>query len=197
MSICELIFFHDERDLKRFSQASSKLVATKAETKFDEKYINISVGLDLLPNDAYAVSFKAQLHVELEDFLVQIGIALPTANGKYEALIKNSVSDVCKYYKNNSGNMFLQLFFHGHFGSKSFPTTCPVKPGSYYMEDFQLNEDLLKIRTVETKFLVLVDICTKLNGKLKCFVNMKFYGEVKDKKKWEKEMALKNNTGTV
>lgn len=183
--------------LNFLSQSSSLLVATKSETKFDEKFINISVDLDLQPNNAYAISFKAQLHVELEDFLVQVGIALPTANDKYEVLIKNTLSDLCKYFKNKNGNIFLRLFFHGHFGNKTFPTSCPVKPGLYFMEDFQLNEDLLRIRSLETKFMVLVDICTKLNGKLKCFVNMKFYGEVKDKKKWDREMALRNNNRTV
>ena len=168
-----------------------------SEIKFDDKYINVTLGLDILPNDAYGISFKAHILVELEDLLVQVGIAFPTSNGKYEALIKNSVSDICKYYKNNSGNMFLRAFFHGHFGNKTLPTKCPVKPGFYSMEDFQLNDDLLRIRSLETKFMVPIDICTKLNGKLKCFVNTKFYGEVKDRKKWEKEMALKNNSKTV
>lgn len=172
-----------------FSQAVSRLVATKLETKFDEKYVNITVDLDLLPNDAYAVRFKAQLHVELEEFFVQVGIALPTSNGNYEALIKNSVSDVCKYFKNKNGNIFLRLFFNGHFGNRTFPTACPIKPGIYFMEDFQLNKELLRIRSGETKFMVPVDICTKLNGKLKCFVNMKFYGEVKDRKKLKKQMV--------
>lgn len=138
------------------------------------------------------MNFEAQLYVELQEYFVRVGIALPTASGKYETLIKNSVQDICKYYQNNNGNMFLRLFFNGHFGNKSFPTSCPVKPDFYFMEGFMINENFLTIRTVETKFLILVDLCTKVVGKLKCFVNMKFYGEVKDRKKWEKEMGLKD-----
>lgn len=174
-------------------QSSTKLIATKAETTFDKKFVNATVRLDLLPNGNYAVKFEAQVYVELQEFLVKVGIALPTSNGKYETLIKNSLQDVCKYYQNNNGNIFLRLFFNGHFGNKSFPSTCPIKPDFYFMDGFMIDENFLTIRTVETKFLILVDLCTKINEKLKCFVNMKFYGEVKDRKKWETEMGQKNN----
>jgi hypothetical protein len=55
---------------------------------------------------------------------------------------------------------------------------------------------MLKIRSVETKFLVAVDLCTKLeNGKMHCIINMKFYGEVKDQNKWQQENEKKRKNG--
>lgn len=195
ISIGEQIFLFQLKRLQSWNllQSPTKLITTKAETTFDDKFLNVTVVLDSLPNGNYAVNFAAQLYVELSEFLVKVGIALPTANGKYETLIKNSVHDICKYYSNKNSNMILRLFFNGHFGNKSFPSTCPVKPDFYFMEGFMIDENFLTIRTVETKFLVLVDLCTKVSGKLKCFVNMKFFGEVKDRKKWEKEIGQKNN----
>lgn len=169
------------------------MIATKAETTFDDKIVNATVRLDLQSNGNYAIKFEAHLLVELQEFYVKVGIALPSATGKYETLIKNNVQDVCKYYENNNANIFLQIFFNGHFGNKHFPSSCPVKPDFYFMEGFMIEETFLTIRTGETKFLILVDLCTKVNEKLKCFVNMKFYGEVKDRKKWEKKMGQMNN----
>lgn len=57
------------------------------------------------------------------------------------------------------------------------------------MNDFQLNDEFLKIRFVETKFLVQVELCTMVESKLKCFVDMKVFGEIRDRQKWEKEVA--------
>lgn len=183
-----------EKNSQLSTQSPTKLIVSKVESKFDEKFLNLTIGLSLGADEEYSMNFDADLLVGLEEFLVQIGIALPTANGKYEALIKNSVSDICKYYKNRGGNVLLHLFFNSRFGTKSFPESCPVEAGRYFMKGFQLDERFLKIRALETKFLILVDLCTKVNGKLKCFVNLKFYGEAKNRLKWEKEMAQSNRT---
>lgn len=153
--------------------------------------MNVTFKFENLPNDSYSFNFYSELYVELDAFLVRVGIALQTADGKYNTMVKGSVADICKYYRDNSTNMFLRLFFNGHFGKKVFPTSCPIKPGVFIMEDFQLNEDFLKIRVFETKFLVHIDMCTKVDSKLKCFLNMKIYGEMRDRQRWEKEVASK------
>lgn len=133
----------------------------------------------------------------MPSFLVKIGIALPSSNGKFETYLMNSVADVCKYFKNNNGNMMLKIFFNGHFGNKNFPSSCPIKAGKYFMEDFRINDNLMSIRSMESKFMILVDFCTQssgASGKLDCFVNMKFHGEARDRKKWLKEMQERKST---
>ena len=109
----------------------------------------------------------------------------------------NSVSDLCKYLENNDYNRFLKLFFAGRFTRRSFPTSCPIKPGKYFMEGFKFNETALKVRAVETKFMVRVDLCSMARDKLKCAVNMKFYGEIRDRKRWEKEVAERSVNKTI
>lgn len=156
--------------------------------------INVTTKLETLHNDASSFSFYAQLYSQMDSFILQISIALPSASGKFDTFIQNTVQDVCKYYKSNNGNMFLRLFFNSRFTHKSFPTSCPVAPGIYFMEGFEVDEKFLIIRGLQTKFLMLIDICQKAaTGKLNCFVNLKFFGEIKDRKKWEKEMQQKQN----
>jgi Protein of unknown function (DUF1091) len=178
--------------------SSSKLIARKFEIKFDEKIVNVTTKLDLQANDAYSFAFHTQLLTQLDSFIVQIGIALPSASGTFETFIQNTVQDVCKYYKNRNGNMFLLLFFNSKFTSRSFPNSCPIAPGNYFMEGFEIDEKFLKIRGLETEFRILIDLCQKVNGrKLSCFVNLKFHGEVKDRKKWEKEIEQKRSDKTA
>jgi Protein of unknown function (DUF1091) len=132
-----------------------------------------------------------QTFVELQTFFVKIGIALPTHNGKFETFIQNTVSDVCKYFKNPNNNLMLRIFFNGQFRNKKIPPSCPVKPDTYYIEKFRINDDLMMLRSVDTKFLVSIDFCTKRNERMYCIINMKFYGEVKDKKKWQQELEMR------
>lgn len=141
------------------------------------------------PGEIYKLTYHLQLLTEVKTFLVKVGISLPNSNGNLVS-IQNSVSDVCSYFKNNNNNLLLKIFFNGNFGTKKFPTSCPVKPDLYFIENFRINDSMLKIRAGETKFLVTVDFCTKINenGKLHCFVDLKFYGEVKDHLKWQKEV---------
>lgn len=161
--------------------------------------VNLKTNLSLLPNDGYTFSFQSDLYVPLDTFFAKVGIALPSPNGKFDTMIQNTVQDVCKFYRNNNGNMFLRLFFNGKFTEKSFPSSCPIAPGHYFMEGFEFDDKFLTIRGVQTKFLVLIDLCQKSSGgsdKLSCFVNIKFYGEVKDRKKWEKEMEQNRSDKT-
>lgn len=151
--------------------------------------LNVTFKFEALPKDSYSFNFYSELFVPLNAFLVRIGITLPSASGNFDTILKGSVADICKYYRNNNTNMFLRLFFNGHFGNKTFPSSCPVMPGIYFMNDFQLNDEFLKIRFVETKFLVQVELCTMVESKLKCFVDMKVFGEIRDRQKWEKEVA--------
>lgn len=153
----------------------------------------MTMRLDLLPDDSYAFFISSQLHVELETLLVQVAVALPSSSGKFDAFATNSVGDVCKYFKTNNGNMFLRLFFNGHFGKRRFPSSCPIKPGFYSIENYQLNESFLRVRAVDTKFLVKINLCSGSE----CFVRMKFYGEVRDRKKWEKETTQKSHNKAV
>lgn len=167
------------------------MIAHKVEAKFDEKVVNATTNLTLFPNDGYSFEFHANLLVPVTVFYVRISISLPSPNGKFDTMITNSVQDVCKYYKNNGGNMLLRLFFNARVTKKNFPTSCPVAPGLYFMEGFQFDEKYLSIRGTQTKFLVGIDFCQKVDGKLSCFVNVKFFGEIKDRKKWEREMEQK------
>ena len=131
--------------------------------------------------------------------MVKVSMSLPSPNGKFDTTIQNTVQDVCRYYKSKNGNMFLRLFFNSKFSDKFFPTSCPIAPGHYFMDGFEFDEKFLSIRGVQTKFLVLIDLCQKSkesDGLLKCFVNMKFFGEIKDRKKWEKEMEQKQTDTT-
>lgn len=61
-------------------------------------------------------------------------VVVPSANGKYDTIIVNSTENVCKYFKkknNNHNNMFLRIFFDGHFGDQMYlPSSCPIKPVS-------------------------------------------------------------------
>lgn len=65
-----------------------------------------------------------------------MGVAVPSSNGKYETILVNSTANFCNYLKNNNNNMFLRIFFNGHFGDKKhLPSSCPIKPVSkcYYI----------------------------------------------------------------
>ena len=166
-----------------------RVILKEAELEFDDKMCNVTTFHETRPEEIYKLSYNIQLYVELKTFFVKVGISLPNSNGNLIS-IQNTVSDVCKYFMNNNNNLLLKIFFNGNFGKKNFPTTCPVKSGMYSIEDFRINDNLLKIRSGEAKFLVAVDFCTKIseNAKLHCFIQMKFYGEVKDQMKWQQEV---------
>lgn len=172
-----------------------KLILRDTELKFDENYCNMTTNHENRPGEIYSLSYRMELIVEVKTFLVKVGIALPTSSGKFESFIQNSVTDVCKYLKKNDSNIILRLFFNGHFGNKKFPTSCPLKPDIYYIQNFRIKEDMLTIRAVETKILITVDFCTALaNGKVHCVLNMKFYAEIKDRKKWQQEIEKRRNS---
>lgn len=60
-----------------------------------------------------------------------MGVAVPSASGKYDTILVNSTANYCKYLKDSNSNMFLRIFFNGHFGDKRhLPTSCPIKPVS-------------------------------------------------------------------
>lgn len=87
--------------------------------------------------------------------------------------------------------MFVKIFFNAHTSKKTFPSSCPVPVGFYFMEGFQVNENFLKVNFFETKFQAFVNMCTKIDGKLKCFARSKTTGEIRDRLKWEKEEAAR------
>lgn len=156
---------------------------------------NVTTFHETHPEEIYKLSYNMHLFTEIKTFFVKVGISLPNSNGNLIS-IQNTVSDVCKYFKNNNNNLLLKIFFNGNFGNKHFPTSCPVKPDLYFIENFRINDNMLKIRSGETKFLVTVDFCTKYseNAKLHCFIQTKFYGEVKDQTKWQQEVEKMRKT---
>lgn len=171
------------------------MILKEENLSFDENYVNVTTFHETRPEEIYKLSYHFQVLVEVKTFIAKVSISLPNSNGNLVA-IQNTVSDVCKYLKNTKNNLLLNIFFNGNFGNKKFPSTCPIKPDLYYIENFRINDSMLKIRSVETKFLVTVDLCTKLeNGKMHCIVNMKFYGEVKDQNKWQQESEKKRKNG--
>lgn len=196
----KLLWFLMFASLTKFSyqaspQPATKLIASKSEVKFDECLMNVTIQMQPSGKNDFRLDLHAHLFVEIENFHVRVGIALPSLDGSFDSFIAQSVSDVCKYFEDSNANMFLRLFFNGRFANKSLPTSCPIKPGHYYFEGFRFNESILKLRAVETKFMVAVDLCTMdQNQQLKCAAYMKFYGEIRDRKKWEKEIAEGNVT---
>lgn len=171
----------------------------EAELKFDENFCNVTANHERRPGEIYKLSYRMELFVELKSFFVKVGLALPDANGKFDSFIQNHVMDVCRYLKNNNANLMLRLFFNGNFGKKKFPKSCPVPPDVYYIEDFRINDDMLTIRSADTKFLITVDLCTKLkeNGKMFCAFKGKFYGELKDQRKLRQEAQNKRKIETT
>ena len=163
--------------------------------KFDASYCNVTTNHEMRPGEIYALSFRMDLYAEVKTFFVKVGIALPTSTGKFESFIQNSVTDVCKYLKRNNSNIMMRLFFNGHFGDKKFPTACPVKPDVYYIEDFRIKENMLTIRSIQTKILIAVDFCIGLaNEKMHCILNTKFHAEVKDRNKWLQEVETRRQS---
>jgi hypothetical protein len=163
-------------------------VLREAEMNFDENYCNITSNHERKPGEIYRLSYSMELFVEVRTFFVKVGIALPTANGKFESTIQNTVLDVCKYLKTNNANLILRLFFNGNFEKKKFPKACPIKPDVYFMENFRINDNMLTIRSGEMKFLITVEFCLKLSERMHCILNAKFYGELKDQGKWQQEV---------
>jgi Protein of unknown function (DUF1091) len=158
------------------------LIAHKAELKFNEKVINLTSQLVNM-NGSTSFNCHGRIHVQVDSLVAQVSIALPSSSGKFDKFIQNSSFDVCQCLKNPNANMFLRLFFNGKFTSKLLPTSCPIAPGEYFMEGFEVDEKLLSIRGLQTKFLMLIDWGQRVDGKLNNVVNLKFYGELKDRKK--------------
>ncbi|CAG9803709.1 unnamed protein product [Chironomus riparius] len=176
-------------------QQSLKLIVREADMKFDANFCNVTTNHEIRPGEIYSLSFRMDLYAEAKTFYVKIGIALPTSSGKFESFIQNSVTDVCKYLKRNNSNIMLRLFFNGHFGDKKFPTTCPVKSDVYYIEKFRIKENMLTIRSIQTKILIAVDFCIDLPQKnMHCILNTKFEAEVKDRQKWLQEVEMRRQS---
>lgn len=140
-----------------------------------------------MSNHSYSVNFHMRSFVQINSFLVRVSFSLQGADGQFSTLLKGSVADMCKYYRNNSTNIFVRLFYNAHFGKKNFPTACPIKPGDYFMNDFKVNDKFLRLRFVDSKFLMQIEMCTKLRSELKRFANLKVYGEISYRQKWEEE----------
>lgn len=172
------------------------MIIKKFEVVNDASIVNVSAKFELLPNDGYEINVHADLFQELQELLVRVGISVLSADGTYGKPIL-SFANICKFFKNTgNGNMLVRMFYNAKSRNKTLPTSCPVPAGHYFFEGFDIHDEFLKLNLLETKFLVVVDICTKEGKKLKCFAQTKTFGEIRERRKWEKEMAAKTITSS-
>lgn len=167
-------------------QANFKLTATKVETMFNSDILNVSSRLESFSNDSYSLSFYFRLLKETKKFYVRVAIALPTTSGDYKSIIANTVQDVCKYIKNTNNNPLLKLFFNGYFGKKKIPTSCPIKAGDYYVENFHLYDSIFRMKMSDTKFLVIINLCESemiTVAERDCSATLRIYGEIRELKR--------------
>lgn len=143
----------------------------------------MSSRLESFSNDSYSLSFYFRVLKETEKFYVHVTIALPTTTGDYKSIIANTVQDMCKYIKNSNNNPLLKFFFNGHFGKKQIPTSCPIKAGDYYVENFHLYDSIFRMKMSDTKFLVIIDFCESeviTLAKKDCSATLRIYGEIRE-----------------
>lgn len=175
-------------------QANFKLAVSSVKTDFKSELLNVSSRLESFSqNDSYSLSFYFRTLKQTEKLFVSVTIALPTADGDYKSIIANTVQDVCKYIKNTNSNPLLKLFFNGYFGKKRIPTSCPIKSGDYYVENFRLSDAIFKMRIIETKFLVLIEFCASeliTSPGRDCPATLRIYGEIREMKKPKKASKI-------
>lgn len=151
--------------------------------------LNVSSRLESFANDSYSLSFYFRVLIETEKLFVRVTIALPTTNGDYKSIIANTIQDLCKYIKNANNNPLLKLFFTGNSDKKRIPTSCPVKVGDYYVDNFRLADAAFRMRISETKFLVTVEFCPSelitFPGR-ECQATLRVYGEIREIRKVRK-----------
>ncbi|CRK87428.1 CLUMA_CG001230, isoform A [Clunio marinus] len=145
------------------NQSPTKLIARGLNNTNDESIISLKTWLEFLPNDEYTINFNATLHVEVKNFFVHFGVYTQNSNGKYEPFIKNVTVDVCKFLKNQRGNKLMQVFYNSGFKNRKFPDGCPIKPQFFFLDGLKLDENILKVKLFEAKFLIVTDYCTKID----------------------------------
>lgn len=160
------------------------MIATRIETKFNEEFVNLTSRLEIYENDSYSMSVYFQLFNDAKKLFVRVTVALPTPDGEFKSIIVSTTQDICRYIKNANNNPFLKLFFNGHFGSKKIPTNCPIKADNYFIEDFRLYDNILKMRLSETKFMVVIDFCESdmisTGNATDCSATLTIYGEIRE-----------------
>lgn len=175
-------------------QANFKLIATKVDCYFNPELVNVTCHHELFANDSYSLSFRFRVLEDAEKLFVRVAIALPTTDGDYKSIIANTVQELCKYIKNANNNPLLKLFFNGNFDKKRIPTSCPVRAGDYYVENFRLCDSIHKMRIIETKFLVTVEFCLSemITWPARdCTASLRIYGEIREFRKMRKAAAVK------
>lgn len=166
------------------------------DIKFNPKIINATVRVNPQANESYTLDAYVDTFVTFNSLFVKIAISLPSPSGKFDKTIQSTVQDVCKYFGNKNGNILLRLFFNSNMSTRhQFPKSCPIPPGHFYFEGFKIDERLLTVRGAETKVLVSVEFCFKPNDRdMDCFSHTRVFGEIRDRKKWEKEFQQRQVT---
>jgi hypothetical protein len=152
------------------------------ESEYNDTILHLTNNLKIFKNDSYSISVYLKLFNETPTFYVRVTIALPNPNGEFSSIIASTTQDMCRYLKTFNTNPFMKLFFNGHFGKKKFPINCPIKADDYFIEDFRLYDNILKMRLSETKFMVVIDFCDN-EFMLSSSAKLKIFGEIRELRK--------------
>ncbi|CRK87426.1 CLUMA_CG001228, isoform A [Clunio marinus] len=175
---------------KLYHQASPsiKLIVEKIDVNYNASIVDWNHVLNLLPNDTCYFSANVTFLSKLDTFFFLYSISLMKGKGKYETFFKNGPTNICSSFKNLKGNAIVRTILNSkNFSKKKFPTSCPIEPGFFYIEDFKIDEKLLSFNNFEAKFIVKIELSKKVGTALVNFINLKVYAELKDLEKWEKE----------
>ncbi|CRK87410.1 CLUMA_CG001212, isoform A [Clunio marinus] len=164
------------------------------ELSQNKSFVDVNYFLNATKSGSYVLNFNATTFFPLQNAFIQNSIQFLNANGQYEQFMGKGLTDLCKFLSFRKGNKIMRIIFDKIKGEQNFPSSCPIKPDTYYANNivFDGNSSLFQY-VGDAKVMALLDFGTKIKGKMIYFVNIKVFVEFIERVKWEREQ-LKNKT---
>ncbi|CRK87406.1 CLUMA_CG001208, isoform A [Clunio marinus] len=160
----------------------------KLELTQNSSILDVNYFLNVTEDDYLILSFNVTFFVKLQNLFLQSSINFQNSKGKYEPFVGKGVTDLCKSLNFRKGNKLVRMLFERINDDSKFITSCPVKPGFYYVNNMLFDgQNLITKHIGQTKIMFALDFGSKTNGKMKYFLNLRIYNDFSDRLKWDEE----------
>lgn len=167
-----------------FFQRSFRIVFTRFDYEANEKFVGVKV--DIKNTSENALNIVIDMLETLEDVELTASIALETDSGNYTNLLTRSIN-FCKMLKDRNADPLSRMIYQDLSKHGKMFKECPIQKGTYTLEDYRVDEELLPSYLPETNFKFTIRL-TKPKGdqifkgvlfgrvdKLKGFNNLKMF----------------------
>ncbi|XP_017084260.2 uncharacterized protein LOC108116753 [Drosophila eugracilis] len=156
---------------------SFKVILTNVDFEANDKIVDLRVDLQNESGDS-KLSMEIKTFEEIEDVQLSVDVGLETDKGNYSTLI-NRTLNFCKLMKQRNSDPLLRGIYDDLLRHGNLFKDCPIRPGTYSLTNYKVDEEMLPSFLPETKFRFSMVIS---KPKVGLIVRSNIYGRI-DKSK--------------